>query len=197
MWELSNTVWFSPSFLIKSLISIICFGSSPTIGSSNITLSGLPRIACASPTLCRYPFDKFFISLSDTSKSPVSSIASKIYFSFNFLSSFFNPATKSIYSLTVISRYKGGISGKYPICSLAFLGFDIISKPSTFISPLVAPKYPVTMFIVDDFPAPFAPSSPYILPFSSLRLNLSTATCSPYFFTKLLISIKVMASLKL
>ena len=33
---------------------MICFGSSPTVGSSSIMISGYPRIACANPTRCRF-----------------------------------------------------------------------------------------------------------------------------------------------
>ena len=53
MWLLSMTVRCSPSSCIKSRISIICLGSSPTVGSSSITASGEPSSAWAMPTRWR------------------------------------------------------------------------------------------------------------------------------------------------
>ena len=47
---------------------MICFGSSPTVGSSRIRTSGSPSRAWANPTRCLYPFERFFlISRPDTS----------------------------------------------------------------------------------------------------------------------------------
>ena len=53
IWELRITVCFCFRPLIRSRISMICFGSSPTVGSSRMITSGYPRIACARPTLWR------------------------------------------------------------------------------------------------------------------------------------------------
>ena len=49
--ELKITVFSFPSSLITFLISIICLGSRPTVGSSSIRISGSPIKAPASPTL--------------------------------------------------------------------------------------------------------------------------------------------------
>ena len=51
--EESRTVWLSPRFLIRLRISIICFGSKPTVGSSRIKTGGSPKSACARPTRWR------------------------------------------------------------------------------------------------------------------------------------------------
>ena len=76
MCELNITVCFFPKDLIKSLTSTICFGSNPTVGSSNIKILGSPTIAPARLTLCLYPLDKFLINLFFTSSSPTFSITS-------------------------------------------------------------------------------------------------------------------------
>ena len=52
MCELNITVCFLPRSLINFLISVICFGSSPTVGSSNIITFGSPTNAPAKLTLC-------------------------------------------------------------------------------------------------------------------------------------------------
>ena len=52
IWELNKIVCFSLKSRIKSRISKICFGSSPTVGSSKIRISGSPTIAPAIPTRC-------------------------------------------------------------------------------------------------------------------------------------------------
>ena len=52
MCVLSTIVWLPASPLMRSRVSMICFGSRPAVGSSRISTSGLCRIACASPTRC-------------------------------------------------------------------------------------------------------------------------------------------------
>jgi len=87
--ELRITVCVFPSFFINSLISVICFGSNPTVGSSKINILGFPTKAPAILTLCLYPLDKFFINFFSTSFSPVSSIVFSICSFLIFLSTFF------------------------------------------------------------------------------------------------------------
>ena len=139
---------------------MICFGSRPTLGSSRIMISGNPSTACASPTLCRYPLDRFLIRRFSTSliftSFSTSSIDSAL-FSFGI---FFSSAANSIYSLTVISIYSGGSSGRYPICFFASSGSFKISCLLISTSPSVAPRYPVMIFMVVDFPAPLGPKKP-------------------------------------
>ena len=53
MWELISTVRLLPREAISDRISRICRGSSPTVGSSRITISGVPSRAWAMPTRCR------------------------------------------------------------------------------------------------------------------------------------------------
>ncbi len=57
MCVLSTIVWLPASSLMSWRVSIICFGSRPAVGSSSTSTSGLCRIAWASPTRWRYPFD--------------------------------------------------------------------------------------------------------------------------------------------
>ncbi len=52
MCVLRMMVWSPASSLMSCRVSMICFGSSPAVGSSRISTSGLCRIACASPTRC-------------------------------------------------------------------------------------------------------------------------------------------------
>ena len=84
---------------------------------------------------------------------------------------FFKSYMKSRYSLTVMSRYSGGSSGRYPISRLASLGSSRISWPEMVTVPSVAERYPVTMFIVVDFPAPLGPRKPRIVPSSTVKLT--------------------------
>ena len=90
--ELNITVWFFPSFLIKSLISVICFGSSPTVGSSSISTLGSPIRAPAILTLCLYPRDKFLISFFWTSVSPTSCKTLSTFSFLSFLFTYFKSA---------------------------------------------------------------------------------------------------------
>ena len=53
MCELISTVRLSPSEAMSSRISTICSGSRPTVGSSRMTVSGLPSSAWAMPTRWR------------------------------------------------------------------------------------------------------------------------------------------------
>ena len=85
----------------------------------------------------------------------------------------------SIYEYTVMSVYKGTVSGKYPIFLRASIDWVTISLPPTESSPLVGGINPVIIFIVVDFPAPFGPNSPTISPFSILKDILVTAGKSP------------------
>ena len=48
----------------------------------------------------------------------------------------------------------------YPTQRFASSGSKKMSCPFNFTSPLVAPRYPVIIFIVVDFPAPFGPRNP-------------------------------------
>ena len=91
---LKITVCFFPNSLIKFLISVICFGSSPTVGSSNIITSGLPTKAPAILTLCLYPLDKLRINFFCTSSKPVS--FSTLWTS-SFLSFLFTNLSSAIY----------------------------------------------------------------------------------------------------
>jgi len=91
--ELMKTVWFFLNDFIKFLISITCFGSNPTVGSSKINISGFPIKAPDKLTLCLYPLEIFLISLFSTSARPKSVI--------NFLtcclrSCLFNPFSSAI-----------------------------------------------------------------------------------------------------
>ena len=45
----------------SSSTAIICFGSSPTVGSSKIKTSGFPISAAAKPTRCLKPLERFLI----------------------------------------------------------------------------------------------------------------------------------------
>ena len=100
IWELKNTVCSFAKSFISSRISIIWLGSRPTVGSSSISISGLPAIAPARPTLCLYPLDRCLISLSDTSRIFVLSIILCISFSLFCLGTFFSSETNCRYSLT-------------------------------------------------------------------------------------------------
>ena len=51
MCELINIVCFSFKDFIRFLISVTCFGSRPTVGSSNINIGGFPIRAPARLTL--------------------------------------------------------------------------------------------------------------------------------------------------
>ena len=55
MCEEKRIVFFSPSFFITSLISMIWLGSKPEVGSSKIKTSGSCMSAAARPTRCLYP----------------------------------------------------------------------------------------------------------------------------------------------
>lgn len=61
IWVESRTEWSSAISLIRLRISTIWLGSSPFVGSSSTTNGGLCTIACAIPTLCWYPPERFFI----------------------------------------------------------------------------------------------------------------------------------------
>ena len=56
--------------------------------------------------------------------------------------------------------------------------------------------YPVIIFIVVDFPAPFGPRNPYIFPLSRVKERSLTAVWSPYFFTRCFTSITVFISFR-
>ncbi len=53
MWVDRITVCWPARERIRARISVICFGSSPMVGSSRISTSGSPRRAWASPTRWR------------------------------------------------------------------------------------------------------------------------------------------------
>ena len=57
MWVLNRTACASPKERITSRLSWIWPGSSPIVGSSSSSTSGVPSRAWASPTRCRYPFE--------------------------------------------------------------------------------------------------------------------------------------------
>ena len=61
--ELNITVCSFPNSLIKALISVTCFGSNPTVGSSSIITFGLLTKAPAILTLCLYPLERFLVNL--------------------------------------------------------------------------------------------------------------------------------------
>ena len=58
---------------IRRRTSMICFGSSPDVGSSSTSTSGLWISAWARPTRCRYPLESLPISQSRTSSHEVRS----------------------------------------------------------------------------------------------------------------------------
>ena len=109
--ELNITVCFLPNLFINCLISVICFGSSPTVGSSKITILGSPTSAPARLTLCLYPLDKFLISLFATSSIPVSLRTFVTRSFFSLCGTLFNSAIYVTNSFTVKSVYNGTPSG--------------------------------------------------------------------------------------
>src|ERR1700677_3584537 len=73
-------------------------------------------------------------------------------------------ATKSRYDSMVMSGYKGGVSGRYPMCRRTSMDSLATSKPATRAVPEVAGIKPVRMRMVVVFPAPFGPRNPRISP---------------------------------
>ena len=194
MCELNITVWSFPSSFIRALISVTCFGSKPTVGSSSIITFGLLTKAPAILTLCLYPLDIFLVNWFCTSVNPVSLITFCTFSFFSFLGTPFSSAIYVTNSLTVSSVYKGTPSGIYPICFFAFADCLWTSNPFTSIVPSVGSIKPVIMFIVVDFPAPLGPKKPTTSPSFTVKLMLSTATKFPYFFVTFFTSITCFSS---
>ena len=78
-----------------------------------------------------------------------------------------------------MSKYKGTVSGRYPICFRAFRDSSTISNPAIEAVPLVGGINPVRIFIVVDLPAPLGPKNPKISPFSTENVRPVTAGKSP------------------
>ena len=78
-----------------------------------------------------------------------------------------------------LSKYKGTVSGKYPICFLALIDCSTMSYPAICIDPSDGGMKPVIIFIVVDFPAPLGPKNPNISPCSTLKERSVTAGKSP------------------
>ena len=159
---LINIVCFFPNDLINFLISAICFGSNPTVGSSSTKTFGFPIKAPAKLTLCLYPLERFAINLFSTDDSPVWFITLSTSIDLSFLATFFNSAKYVINSFTVKSGYNAECSDMYPICCFAFFACFWMSYPFMYICPSVGSMYPVIMFIVVVLPAPFGPKNPTI-----------------------------------
>ena len=71
------TVFSVPIRLINSLISMICEGSRPVVGSSRIRMSGSWIIVIASPTRCLNPFESSATPLWTTEPKPQTSTMSR------------------------------------------------------------------------------------------------------------------------
>ena len=78
-----------------------------------------------------------------------------------------------------MSAHTGGVSGKYPIRSLTWMGFSKTSKPATLTDPVVGAMNPVMIFIVVVLPAPLGPRKPTISPFLTEKLRFLTAVIAP------------------
>ena len=63
--------------------------------------------------------------------------------------------------------------------AFAFIGSSKISIPLISAVPEVEEIYPVSIFIVVDFPAPLGPKNPRISPSSTVKLISFTAILSP------------------
>ena len=138
MWVLMMMVWSPASSVISRRVSMICLGSSPAVGSSRISTSGLWSRAWARPTRCRYPFDRVPQYRSAMSVMLVRAMAAPICAARSPAATPLMRATNCRYSPTVISGYSGGVSGRYPVRRLASIGWSKTSKPATRARPSVA-----------------------------------------------------------
>ena len=91
----NKTIFFLDKLLIKLEKFNRSLGSKPAVGSSNIKISGLFKIACAIPIRLFIPPEYVLIFLCDTSDKFTISNTSEI---FNFNSCFFIPFNAPIYS---------------------------------------------------------------------------------------------------
>ena len=94
---------------------------------------------------------------------------------FNGLDIFFMAAQKSRYSSTIISGYRGGVSGRYPISCLDFWVCGVAKVESRYSCPVVGMEHPDMMRIVVDFPAPLGPRNPTTSPSEMEKDNDRTA----------------------
>ncbi len=78
---------------------------------------------------------------------------------------------KARYSKTVISGYRGTVSGRYPTRRRTSRDCSMTSNPATRAIPLVGGMYPARMRIVVVLPAPFGPRNPTISPGRALKLR--------------------------
>ena len=96
--------------------------------------------------------------------------------------------TKLRYCIPVIYSSNRGVSGTYAIFLLQTIGSLTTEMPSKRISPSVIVIIPIHAFSVVVFPAPFFPTNPMMSPSFTTKLKWLTASLSPYFFEKFLIS---------
>src|SRR5439155_11497912 len=109
----------------------------------------------------------------------------------------FSLPTNVRYSSVIISGYRGGVSGKYPMRFLTSSGCSRTSNPATVAVPEVGHRKQVNMRIVVVLPAPFGPRNPTISPFFTSNEIWSTARFRAYFFVSsltLIIGVSLVGS---
>ncbi len=157
---------------ITSRISLICGGSRPFVGSSRISRSGSPSIACAIASRCRMPCEYVRTARSSASPSPAISRASAM--------------CASSAGRPVACQYSSRLArpdrcGRNPAPSTNAPTRDSTGAPgrtgcpNTRISPASGEISPISIRSVVVFPAPFGPSSPSTCPFSTRNDRSRTA----------------------
>jgi hypothetical protein len=89
------------------------------------------------------------------------------------------PPTNSRYFSTVISEYRGGFSGRYPILRRTSIDCSKTSNPAMEALPLVAGMKQVSIRMVVVLPAAFGPRKPRISPRPTVNETSCTAVLDP------------------
>ena len=172
------------SLLSLSNNSLTCFiptGSKPFIGSSNINNLGLPNNANAIARRCFIPKEYSFIFFSSIPFNPT--ISNKLGMSFLLKFEIKIPCATR-FSTLFIFGYNAGSSINEPISCLPFSKLEELNNK---IFPFVGYNIPHNNFINVVFPAPFFPTSPYIMPSEIFKLILFKTLFFPIFlFTSII-----------
>ena len=149
------------------------------MGSSIINTSGSCNNTLAMPTRCLNPRESLPIGLLSTVCSAHCSITWEIRSLLVAGSILLASPKKLSRAMGVISSYNGPFSGRYPIRFATTERLFATSKPHTLAIPADGAKYPVSIFIVVLFPAPFGPRKATTSPLRMEMFKSSTAIKSP------------------
>ena len=157
--------------------------SNPSVGSSKIITGGSCTSVRAIEVFCFMPVDS--LSHRRSRKESMSSrakISSMRRFSVASSRPFRRPKYSTI-SWAVSRGYNAVAVDRNPTLARTRSGCSTTSWPNTRAVPSVGSRIVASMRSVVVFPAPLAPSKPYMLPGWQVKLTFSTATIRPRFLS--------------